>query len=126
LLPADSRIKWRWGDAADNALLNAVRGGKGMVMYHFSLAAFEGWTEYEKTCAGNWRPNNGNHFARHDFTVTVLDRDHPITRGLKTAFAEANDELCANLKWLAGGFHVLATAWDDHWPEARNGPPPGR
>ena len=40
----NKRANLRWGDAADNALLNAVRGGKGLVMYHFSLAAFEGWT----------------------------------------------------------------------------------
>lgn len=105
----------RWGDSADNALLNFVRSGKGLVVYHFSLAAFDGWTEYEKLCAGNWRPNNGHHSARHDFTVTVQDRDHPITRGLKTTFAEASDELYANLKWQpAGTLHVLATAWDDH------------
>jgi type 1 glutamine amidotransferase len=105
----------RWGDAADNALVNFVRGGKGLVVYHFSLAAFEGWTEYEKMCGGNWRPNNGHHSARHDFTVTVQDREHPIMRGLKTTFAQASDELYANLKWQpAGAFHVLATAWDDH------------
>ncbi|MGA3015645.1 MAG: ThuA domain-containing protein [Bryobacteraceae bacterium] len=109
------RADLRWGDSADNALLNFVHGGKGLVVYHFSLAAFEGWTEYEKICAGNWRPNNGHHSARHDFKVTVQDSDHPITRGLKTTFAEANDELYANLKWQpAAAFHVLATAWDDH------------
>ncbi|MGD0500399.1 MAG: ThuA domain-containing protein [Bryobacteraceae bacterium] len=108
------RANLRWGDVADNALLNFVRGGKGLVVYHFSLAAFPGWTEYEKICGGNWRPNNGHHSARHDFTVTVQDTDHPITRGLKTTFA-ANDELYANLKWQPEGtFHVLATAWDDH------------
>ncbi|MGA2274969.1 MAG: ThuA domain-containing protein [Bryobacteraceae bacterium] len=109
------RENLRWGDSADNALLNFVRGGKGLVVYHFSVAAFEGWTEYEKMCAGVWRSNNGHHSARHDFTITVQDRDHPITRGLKTTFAEANDELYANLKWQpAGAFHVLATAWDNH------------
>jgi hypothetical protein len=109
------RADLRWGDSADNALLNFIRNGKGLVVYHFSLAAFENWTEYGKICAGNWRANNGHHSARHDFTVTVRDPDHPITLGLKTNFAEANDELYANLQWQpAGAFHVLATAWDDH------------
>jgi hypothetical protein len=109
------RANLRWGDAADNALVNFVRGGKGLVVYHFALAAFDGWTEYDKLCGGNWRPNHGHHSARHDFTVTVQDREHPITRGLKTTFSQANDELYANLKWQpAGAFHVLATAWDDH------------
>ena len=105
----------RWGDSTDSALLDFVRGGKGLVLYHFSLAAFDGWPEFEKLSGGNWRPNNGHHSARHDFTVTVQDGDHPIMRGLKAAFPETNDELYANLKWQpAGAFHVLASAWDDH------------
>jgi len=119
------RANLRWGDSADNALLNFVRGGKGLVAYHFSLAAFDGWTEYEKMCGANWRTNNGHHSARHDFTVTVGDPDHPITRGLQTACAEANDELYANLRWQpAGAFHVLATAWDDHsrYPQGERQP----
>jgi type 1 glutamine amidotransferase len=115
------RPNLRWGDAADNALLNFVRGGKGLVVYHFSLAAFEGWTEYDQICAGTWRTNNGHHSARHDFTVTVQDRESPITQGLKATFPQANDELYANLKWQpAGTFHVLATAWDDHSRYAQN------
>jgi len=105
----------RWGERADTALLNFVRGGKGMVVYHFATAAFNGWTEFEKMCAGNWRPNNGHHSARHDFTVEIKDSAHPITRGMKASFPQANDELYANLKWQPEGtHHVLATAWDDH------------
>jgi type 1 glutamine amidotransferase len=105
----------RWGERADNALLEFVRSGKGLVMYHFSVAAFDGWTEYEKLSGGNWRPNNGHHSARHDFTVEVKDAIHPITRGLKKSFPQPNDELYANLKWQpAGTYYVLATAFDDH------------
>jgi len=105
----------RWGERAETAFLNYARSGKGVVVYHFSTAAFEGWTEYEKLCAANWRPNNGHHSARHDFTVEIKDTGHPITRGMTASFAEANDELYANLKWQPEGtYHVLATAWDDH------------
>ena len=105
----------RWGERADSALLDFVRSGKGLVIYHFSMAAFEGWTEFEKMCGGNWRPNNGHHSARHDFTVTVKDGDNPITQGLGASFPQGNDELYANLKWQpAGTYHVLATAYDDH------------
>ena len=105
----------RWGERADRALLDFVRSGKGLVVYHFSAAAFNGWSEYEQMCAGNWRPNNGHHSARHDFTVTVADREHPIMRGLRASFPQGNDELYANLKWQPeGSFHVLATAYDDH------------
>jgi type 1 glutamine amidotransferase len=109
------RPELRWGERADNALLNFVRSGKGLVMYHFSMAAFDGWEEYEKLSGANWRPNNGHHSARHNFTVDIRDADHPITRGMKTSFPETSDELYANLKWQPPNtFHLLATAWDDH------------
>lgn len=104
-----------WGERAQEALLGFVRSGKGLVVYHFSIAAFNGWDEYEKLCAANWRPNNGHHSPRHDYTVEIKDRDHPITRGLKASFPVKYDELYANLKWQPKDtYSVLATAWDDH------------
>lgn len=110
-----NRPERRWGDRADQALLDYVKSGKGVVVYHFSVAAFNGWTEYEKMSAGNWRPNQGHHSARHDFKVDIKDSDHPITKGMKKSFPQPSDELYANLKWQPQGtFHVLATAWDDH------------
>ena len=73
----------RWGERADAALLNYVRSGKGLVVYHFSMAAFEGWDEYEKMMrrqlASQQRPSLGasrlhgdhqghrpSHHARHE------------------------------------------------------------
>jgi len=109
------RPELRWGERAENALLEFARSGKGVVVYHFAMAAFDGWEEYEKLCAGNWRPNQGHHSARHDFTVDIKDDGHPITRGMKASFAHTNDELYANLKWQPQDrYHVLATAWDEH------------
>jgi type 1 glutamine amidotransferase len=105
----------RWGPRAEDALLDFVRSGKGVVIYHFSVAAFDGWVEYEKMCAGNWRPKNGHHSAAHDFKVEIKEPDHPITRGLKTDFLQPKDELYANLRWQpADQYRVLATAWDEH------------
>jgi hypothetical protein len=105
----------RWGERADNAFLEYVRNGRGVVIYHFSVAAFDGWTEYEKMCAGNWRPNQGHHSAAHDFVVEIRDTEHPITRGLAAKLPQPKDELYANLRWQPEGtYHVLATAYDDH------------
>lgn len=105
----------RWGERAEKALLSHVRSGKGIVIFHFSVAAFDGWEEYEQMCAGNWRRGFGHHSPSHDFTVTIRDPDHPVTRGLKKSFLQPNDELYANLKWgPSGTYHVLATAYDDH------------
>jgi type 1 glutamine amidotransferase len=110
-----NRPELRWGERADNALLDFVRSGKGLVVYHFSMAAFDGWTEYEKMSAANWRPNNGHHSAPHNYVVDIKDQEHPITKGLKLSFPQTNDELYSNLRWQpAGTYHVLATAYDDH------------
>jgi type 1 glutamine amidotransferase len=104
-----------WGERAQTALLDYVKSGKGLVMYHFSTAAFLEWPEYEKLSGGNWRPNNGHHSAAHNFNVDIKDADHPITKGLRKQLRQPNDELYANLKWQpAGTFHVLATAYDEH------------
>ena len=109
------RPELRWGEKPNAAFLDFVRSGKGVVVYHFSMAAFDGWTEYEKMSGGNWRPNNGHHSAPHNFTVDIKDQEHPITKGLKLSFPQANDELYANLRWQPpGSYHVLATANDDH------------
>jgi type 1 glutamine amidotransferase len=108
--------KEKWGERTERAFADFVRSGKGLVLYHVSLASFDGWTEFEQMSGGNWRPGKGlgQHSEPHDFTVDIKDHDHPITRGLKS-FPVKRDELYANLQWQpASTYHVLATAWDDH------------
>ncbi|HVQ16279.1 MAG TPA: ThuA domain-containing protein, partial [Vicinamibacterales bacterium] len=73
------RAELKWGAKTEQAFLDYLRAGKGVVVYHFSMAAFDGWTDYEKISAGNWRPNNGHHSAPHDFVVDIKDQEHPIT-----------------------------------------------
>jgi len=105
----------RWGERADRALEEFVRSGKGLVLYHLALGAFNGWTEYERMSGANWRPNMGHHSPRHDFEVDIEDNDHPITRGLRSPLSITNDELYANLQRHDGvDMHMLGTAWDDH------------
>jgi len=111
----DGRPVNRWGERADNALADFVRGGKGLVLYHLAVGSFDGWTDFEKMSGGNWRPNNGHHSAQHDYMVDIKDSEHPITKGLKTPFPVMHDELFANLRWQPeGSFHLLASAYDDH------------
>jgi type 1 glutamine amidotransferase len=110
-----NNAKNRWGERADAAFTDFVRSGKGLVLYHLSLGAFDGWTDYEKMSGGNWRPNQGHHSAAHDFAVDIKDPDHPIVAGLKSPLMIKQDELFANLRWQPeGGYHVLASAYDDH------------
>jgi len=104
-----------WPERTRNALLDFVRSGRGLVVYHFTIAAFLDWPEFERLCGGNWRPDKGHHSPAHTFTLDIRDRSHPVTRGLRAKLTQPDDELYANLKWQpAGSYHVLATAWDDH------------
>src|SRR5947208_914415 len=89
----------RWSDDNKKAFADAVRGGKGLVVYHHASSAFVGGgeldKEFERVIAGGWR-KQGNHGKRHEFTVAIRKSDHPITKDLPTEFRHANDELYQN------------------------------
>jgi hypothetical protein len=114
LVYSDKLPEERWSDRSRAALLDFVHSGKGLVIYHHSTTAFKDWPEFAKMCGGNYYAG-AQHSPIHDFTVTFVDRDHPITRGLKQSFPQPWDELYASMQMQPpGSYHVLATAWDDH------------
>jgi type 1 glutamine amidotransferase len=114
LVYSDKAQEDRWTDRSQATLLDFVRGGKGLVVYHHSSTAFKDWPEFARMCGGNYY-NRAQHSPIHDFTVDFVDRGHPITRGLAKNFAQPQDELYASMQMQpAGSYHVLATAWDDH------------
>ena len=108
--PADSQ----WSDANMKAFLKAVHDdGKGLVVYHFSSAAFAkpNKPEFEKAVAGGWRAQ-GYHGPSHEFPVTKTSVKHPISDGLPAKFNHVKDELySASLR--TPGSVVLATAYCD-------------
>lgn len=112
----------RWSDANKKAFADAVRGGKGLVVYHHASSAFVGGSEldreFEKVIAGGWR-KQGNHGKRHEFSVTIRNQDHPITRGMPSEFAHANDELYQNSVMFPDSV-VLATAFSDLKKDPKN------
>ncbi len=103
----------KWTDANKQALLDAVRGGKGLVVYHFASSAFAkpNWDEYEKMIAGGWR-SQGFHGPKHVYDVKKTAAAHPISKGLTPSFTHTIDELYQNSKMLPGNV-VLATAYSD-------------
>jgi type 1 glutamine amidotransferase len=114
LVYSDKTPEDRWTDRARAALLDFVQKGKGLVVYHHSSTAFKDWPEFARMCGGNYY-GVAQHSPVHDFTVTFVDRDHPITHGLKPSFLQSQDELYASMQMQpAGSWHVLATGWDDH------------
>jgi uncharacterized protein len=111
-----------WSDENKKAFTEAVKGGKGLVVYHHASSAFIGndefSKEFEQAIAGGWR-KQGNYGKRHEFSVTVRKADHPITKGLPTEFRHSNDELYQNSVMLPGS-EVLATAYSDKKLDPKN------
>lgn len=112
----------QWSDDNKKAFADAVRGGKGLVVYHHASSAFVSGgdfdKEFERIIAGGWR-KQGNHGKRHEFSVTIRKQDHPITKGLPSEFAHANDELYQNSVMLPDSV-VLATAFSDKSIDPKN------
>jgi type 1 glutamine amidotransferase len=109
-----------WSDVNKQAFLDAIKGGKGLYVYHFASSAFTGNSDfdrqYEKVVAGGWR-KQGYHGKMHEFTVTMR-KDHPITHGIHE-FKHGRDELYQNSKMLPGS-EVLATAYSDAAKDPKN------
>lgn len=112
----------RWSELNKNVVSEAIRSGKGLVVYHHASSAFVGNsafdTEFEKMIAGGWR-KQGNHGKRHEFGVAIRKSDHPITQGMPSEFAHSNDELYQNSLMLPGSV-ILATAYAEKKIDAKN------
>jgi len=102
----------RWGEAAEQGFLQAVREGTGVTVIHAANNAFPGWAEYEKLVGLLWRDGTG-HGAYHPFDVAVVDRSHPITDGMADLKLHP-DELYHRLVLGKGAeFRVLLSAFSE-------------
>jgi type 1 glutamine amidotransferase len=109
-----------WSEENKQAFSEAVKNGKGLVVYHHASAAFVGDSafdkEFEKIIAGGWR-KQGFHGKMHEFTVTPRAQ-HAITRGVKE-FKHGRDELYQN-SLITPGSEVLVTAYSDAEKDPKN------
>ena len=88
-------------------LTKFVQQGGGLVYFHFACGAFAQWPEFLQVAGRVYDEKKRAHDPHGEFTVQIVDKEHPITRGMKD-FA-VTDELYTCL----GGehpIHVLATA----------------
>lgn len=109
-----------WSDDNKKAFLDAIKGGKGLYVYHWASSAFTSDSpldkEYERALAGGWR-KQGNHGKPHAFAVTVR-KEHPVTAGI-TEFKHGPDELYQNSVMFPEST-VLATAFSDAKIDPKN------
>jgi len=105
----------KFGARAENALLDFVRAGKGVIFYHSSVFAAPWPPEFLKMMGGYCDPEQGSRKnPRLDFPVTICDHDHPITAGLGKEFNLVQEDLFAGVLWHPEAKPVvLATAFDD-------------
>jgi type 1 glutamine amidotransferase len=106
----------RWPAEVEAAFEDYVRGGGGFVAYHAANNAFAAWPAYNEMIGLGWRdktfgpslvvsPDRGvvtipaaqgrgpGHGPEHDFVVTVLNAEHPITHGLPTRWLHPHEQL---------------------------------
>ena len=126
-----------WSEKTNNAFVEYVKNGGGVVIYHAADNSFPEWKEYnEMTGLGGWGDRNqkdgpylyyknnqlvrdtsagigGSHGKRREFLVRTRITDHPITRGLPVAWLHGNDELYSQLRGPAKNMQILATAFAD-------------
>jgi type 1 glutamine amidotransferase len=127
----------RWPAALQAAFERYVRDGGGVVAVHAADNAFPGWRAFnEMIGVGGWRDRNesagprwfvasgklvsdaspgaaGSHGTRLPFALTVVEPNHPITRGLPKSWMHQGDELYASLRGPGTHMTVLATAHSD-------------
>ncbi len=127
----------RWPAPIKAAFERYVDGGGGVVIVHAADNAFSGWKAFNDMIGvGGWRgrtvasgpywyykddkpvrdPSDGpgaSHGRRTPYLVRTRAADHPIMRGLPTAWMHQGDELYAHLRGPGTNMTILATAFAD-------------
>ena len=126
-----------WCEAMKSAFVEYVKKGGGVVVFHSGNNTFSDWKAYNEIIGlGGWDNRNekdgpyvyykdgkivrdytpgpgGSHGRQHEFTVTLRNKKHPITKGLPESWVHAKDELYDRLRGPALNLTVLATAFSD-------------
>lgn len=69
-------------EAAKNNLLRYISEGGGIMCFHFTGGAFEGWSDFHRVAGRVWNPQARGHDPYQEFTVRVQQKDHPIMQGV--------------------------------------------
>lgn len=123
-----------WPEEVRKSFETFVADGGGFVCVHAADNAFTDWVEYNKMIGvGGWGGRTekhgprlyvvdgklmrdtspgkgGSHGPQHEYQVTHVDSQHPITAGLPKVWMHAKDELYNSLRGPAENLKILATA----------------
>jgi type 1 glutamine amidotransferase len=123
-----------WSRDVEKSLEDYVSGGGGLVVYHAANNSFPNWAAYNRMIGLGWRDKgfgpsvivnedgkvvtipkgqglNPGHGPEHDFVVTVLDGDHPITRGMPRNWLHPHEQLTHGQHGPAENMTVLTYAY---------------
>ena len=132
-----------WNDSMNNAFLEYVQNGGGVVVYHAADNAFTDWEEFNKIIAlGGWGGRDkssgpysywqdgalikdfesdgpgGSHGMQHEYIMNCRNAEHPVVKGLPLKWKHAQDELYDQMRGPANIKDLLYTAWS---PKEKNG-----
>ena len=124
-----------WAPEVKTSFEKFVRSGGGFVSVHAADNAFPEWPEYNEMIGlggwggrseksgpylrlreGVWTPDltpgpGGSHGAQHEFVMTTRAPEHPIMKGLPSAWMHRQDELYNRLRGPARNVTVLSSAY---------------
>lgn len=124
-----------WSPEIISRFTNYVRNGGGVVFLHTGFAAINGSQEFDKIVGlrsyefdgrgphvywQNGEPvkdglafKAGFHPPRHEFVLTMRNREHPICQGLPEKWKHIADDLYCHLRGPAQNLTILATAYSN-------------
>jgi uncharacterized protein len=124
----------RWPRQVEQGLEQYVERGGGLVIVHSANNGFLEWPAFNRMIGLGWRDRsfgpglivgedrriarippgeglNPGHGPAHDFVIRVLDRRHPITRGMPEQWLHPHEQLTHGQHGPAERMHVLTYAW---------------
>lgn len=123
----------RWPAEVERSFEQYMRGGGGLIVLHAANNAFLHWEAWNEMIGLGWRDKsfgpgiviadgktviiprgsgmNPGHGPRHDFQMCVLDRQHPITRGLPDCWLHRSEQLTHGQHGPAAELSILTYAY---------------
>jgi len=96
----------RWSSELENALINFVKSGGGVVTFHASTTAFFEWPGFKEISTGAWIEGT-YHGKQSETEVNIQNKRHPVTKGMQDFTME--DELWINAE-RNPSFKILGSA----------------